>query len=91
LTAAAPVQDTERARWRQGEENQGFQGVEVVASDSDPIRMSFLASLLRDAGIEAVLLDSNLSGLGLAIFPQRLAVRGEDAARARRLLMESGV
>jgi len=65
--------------------------VEVVASDSDPIRMSFLASLLRDAGIEAVLLDRNLSGLGLAIFPQRLAVRGEDAARARRLLMESGV
>ena len=65
--------------------------MEVVASDSDPIRMSFLASLLRDAGIEAVLLDSNLSGLGLAIFPQRLAVRGEDAARARRLLMESGV
>jgi len=65
--------------------------VEVVASDSDPIRMSFLASLLRDAGIEAVLLDRNLSGLGLAIFPQRLAVRGEDAARARRLLIESGV
>jgi len=27
----------------------------------------------------------------LAIFPQRLAVRGEDAARARRLLIESGV
>jgi len=65
--------------------------MEVVASDPDPIRMSFLASLLRDAGIDAVLLDSHLSGLGLAIFPQRLAVRGEDAARARRLLIESGV
>ena len=65
--------------------------MEVVASDPDPVRMSFLASLLRDAGIEAVLLDRNLSGLGLAIFPQRLAVRGEDAERARRVLMESGV
>ncbi len=65
--------------------------MEVVASDPDPIRMSFLALLLRDAGIEAVLLDRNLSSLGLAIFPQRLAVRGEDAARARRLLLESGV
>ncbi len=63
----------------------------VVAADADPIRMQFLASLLKDAGIEAVLLDRNLSGLGLAIFPQRLAVRGEDADRARRLLRESGV
>ncbi|UPY35372.1 DUF2007 domain-containing protein [Sediminicoccus sp. KRV36] len=65
--------------------------MEVVAADADPIRMQFLASLLRDAGIEAVLLDRNLAGLGLAIFPQRLAVRGEDAARARRLLSEAGV
>lgn len=65
--------------------------MEVVAADPDPIRMQFLASLLRDAGIEAVLLDSALSGLGLAIFPQRLAVRAEDAARAQRLLKEAGV
>ncbi len=65
--------------------------MEVVAADPDPIRMQFLASLLRDAGIEPVMLDSNLAGLGLAIFPQRLAVRGEDAARARHLLREAGV
>ncbi|WP_431301610.1 DUF2007 domain-containing protein [Sediminicoccus sp. BL-A-41-H5] len=65
--------------------------MEVVAADADPIRMQFLASLLRDAGIEAVLLDRNLSGLGLSIFPQRLAVRAEDAARAQRLLKEAGV
>jgi hypothetical protein len=65
--------------------------MEVVAADPDPIRMQFLASLLRDAGIEAELLDRNLAGLGLAIFPQRLAVRAEDAARARRLLKEAGV
>jgi hypothetical protein len=85
------VQDTERATWRQGKGNQGFQPMEVVAADADPIRMQFLASLLRDAGIEAVLLDRNLSGLGLSIFPQRLAVRAEDAARAQRLLKEAGV
>ncbi|MBX9750303.1 MAG: DUF2007 domain-containing protein [Roseococcus sp.] len=65
--------------------------MEVVVADPDPIRMQFLAALLRDAGIEAVLLDRNLAGLGLAIFPQRLAVSGEDAARARRLLKEAGV
>lgn len=65
--------------------------MEVVVADADPIRMQFLAALLRDAGIEAVLLDRNLAGLGLAIFPQRLAVRGEDAARARHLLKQAGV
>lgn len=65
--------------------------MEVIAADADPVRMQFLASLLRDAGIDAVLLDQNLSGLGLAIFPQRLAVRVEDGARARRLLREAGV
>jgi hypothetical protein len=65
--------------------------MEVVAADPDPIRMQFLASLLRDAGIEVVLLDRNLAGLGLAIFPQRLAVSGEDAPRARRVLKEAGV
>lgn len=65
--------------------------MDVVAEDADPIRMQFLAALLRDAGIEAVLLDQNLAGLGLAIFPQRLAVRAEDAPRARRLLAESRV
>ena len=65
--------------------------MEVVAADPDPIRMQFLASLLRDAGIEVVLLDSALSGLGLSIFPQRLAVRAEDAVRAQRLLKEAGV
>lgn len=65
--------------------------MDVVAADADPIRMQFLAALLRDAGIEAVLLDRHLAGLGLAVFPQRLAVRAEDAARARRLLKEAGV
>lgn len=65
--------------------------MEVVAADPDSIRMQFLASLLRDAGIEAELLDRNLAGLGLAIFPQRLAVRDKDAARARQILRDAGV
>jgi hypothetical protein len=65
--------------------------MQVVATDDDPVRMSFLAVLLRDAGIEAVLLDTNLAGLGLGMFPRRLAVRDEDAPRARRLLADAGV
>jgi hypothetical protein len=65
--------------------------MEVVAKDADPIRMQFLAALLRDAGIEVVMLDAHLAGLGLAVFPQRLAVRGEDGPRARRVLADAGV
>jgi hypothetical protein len=65
--------------------------MQVVAEDADPVRMSFLAALLRDAGIEAVLLDEHLAGLGLAVFPRRLAVRDEDAARARRVFADAGV
>lgn len=63
----------------------------VVAEGAEPVRMQFLAALLRDAGIEAVLLDAHLAGLGLAVFPQRLAVRSEDAARAKRVLADAGV
>nr|WP_242534981.1 DUF2007 domain-containing protein [Roseococcus suduntuyensis] len=53
--------------------------------------MQFLAALLRDAGIEPVMLDANLAGLGLAMFPRRLAVRREDGPRARRILADAGV
>jgi hypothetical protein len=63
----------------------------VVAEGVEPVRMQFLAALLRDAGIEAVLLDAHLAGLGLAVFPQRLAVRSEDAARAKRVFTDAGV
>lgn len=65
--------------------------MEVIAEDADPVRIQFLAALLRDAGIEVVRLDENLAGLGLSIFPRRLAVTPELAARARRLLRDAGV
>jgi hypothetical protein len=65
--------------------------MDVVAEDADPVRIQFLAVLLRDAGIEAVELDQNLAGLGLSIFPRRLAVKAEHASRARQLLRDSSV
>lgn len=66
--------------------------MQVVAVGSDPVRMSFLAALLADAGIETVLLDAHISAVegGIGAFPRRLAVRSEDAARARRVLAEAG-
>jgi hypothetical protein len=64
----------------------------VVATTTDPVRLSFLVALLADAGIEAVVLDAHISAVegGIGAFPRRLAVRSEDADRALAVLVEAG-
>ena len=66
--------------------------MEVVAVSPDPVRMSFLSALLRDAGIACTVLDAHISAVegGIGAFPRRLAVAREDAAAARRVLRDSG-
>lgn len=64
----------------------------IVASTNDPVRLSFLLVLLRDAGVAAMLLDGHISALegGIGAFPRRLAVPDEDEQQARRVLREAG-
>ena len=64
----------------------------IVATTNDPVRLSFLVALLRDAGIVAVLLDSHISAVegSIGAFPRRLAVAEDDARQARRVLEEAG-
>ncbi len=64
----------------------------VLVRSNNPIRLSFLQALLKDAGIEAVLLDQHISAVegSIGAFPRRLAVRDEDAAVAERILREAG-
>jgi len=59
---------------------------------NDPVRLSFLGALLRDAGIESVLLDAHVSAVegSIGAIPRRLAVLPEDEALARRVLQEAG-
>ncbi|WP_193172854.1 putative signal transducing protein [Nisaea nitritireducens] len=59
---------------------------------TDIVRLSFLSALLRDAGVEPLVLDSHMSVLeGSAnAIPRRLAVRDEDFARAKRVLEDFG-
>lgn len=64
--------------------------MQVVAEGVDGIRLGFLRALLADAGIEAVILDSGMAALGLGVVPARLAVRDDDADRARRLVADAG-
>jgi hypothetical protein len=64
----------------------------VLVSSNNPIRLGFLQALLRDAGIESVLLDQHISAVegGIGAFPRRLAVREEDTAEAKRILHDAG-
>jgi len=64
----------------------------VLVKSSDPIRLSFLVSLLRDAGIEAEILDVQISAMEgmIGAFPRRLVVSDDDEIRARRVLAEAG-
>ncbi len=64
----------------------------TVIATNDPVRLSFLAALLRDAGIECVLLDGHVSSVegSIGAFPRRLAVLAEDERQARRILAEAG-
>ncbi len=64
----------------------------TLIQTNDPVRLSFLAALLRDAGIEVVLFDVYASAVegSIGAIPRRLAVHEDDEAQARRVLREAG-
>ena len=64
----------------------------TLIQTNDPVRLSFLAALLRDAGIEFVLLDAYASAVegSIGAIQRRLAVHEDDEAQARRVLREAG-
>lgn len=64
----------------------------VLVRSTNAIRLGFLQALLRDAGIESILLDQHISAVegGIGAFPRRLAVRDEDMAEAKRILRDAG-
>jgi hypothetical protein len=64
----------------------------VLVRSNNLIRLHFLVSLLRDAGIEAEILDAQMSAMegGIGAIPRRLVVDEDVASRARRVLAEAG-
>lgn len=64
----------------------------VLLVTNDLVRLSFLTCLLRDAGVEAVILDNQVSTLegSIGAIPRRLVVASEDQAQATRVLREAG-
>lgn len=64
----------------------------VLLATTNPVRLSFLVALLRDAGCDPVVLDGHVSAIegGIGAFPRRLAVPADQEAQARRVLREAG-
>lgn len=64
----------------------------VIATTNDPVRLSFLMALLRDAGVHCVLLDGHISATegSIGAIPRRLAVSNEDERQALRVLRDAG-
>ncbi len=64
----------------------------TITLSNDLVRLSFLHALLRDAGIDCLLLDSHASAVegSIGAIPRRLVVLPEDERRARQVLEEAG-
>jgi Putative prokaryotic signal transducing protein len=59
---------------------------------NDPVRLSWLQALLRDSGIESLVLDHHTSLVegNIGAIPRRLMVSERDHRRARDLLAAAG-
>jgi len=66
--------------------------IELLRSN-DPVVISFVEALLREAGIEHATLDQNMSVMegSLGILPPRRAGRARPASAARRILVDAGL
>ena len=66
--------------------------MQILLVTNNLVRLSFLTCLLRDAGIDTLVLDSHASAVdgSIGAVPRRLMVASEDLSRARRVLAEAG-
>ena len=60
---------------------------------NDTVLLSFVEALLRDAGVEFVIADGNMSVLegSIGAFPRRVLVLDEHLAQSRRVLVDAGL
>ena len=67
--------------------------MQSILRTNDPVLLSFVEALLREAGISHHVADAHISMIegSIGAFPRRVLVVDEDAAAARRLLADAGL
>lgn len=60
---------------------------------NDPVLISFVEALLRDAGLDYFIADQNMSIIegSIGILPRRIMVSKRESAHARELLNDAGI
>ena len=60
---------------------------------NDAVVISFVESLMKDAGISCLVADRNMSVLdgSIGVLPRRIMVLEEDMESARRILVDAGI
>ncbi|MCB1453657.1 MAG: DUF2007 domain-containing protein [Rhizobiaceae bacterium] len=66
--------------------------IELVRTN-DPVVISFIEALMRDAKISFLVADQNMSIVegSLGILPRRVLVDESDLAQAKRILQDAGI
>lgn len=72
--------------------NESAAMLEILATNN-PVTISFVESLLSEAGIAYIILDQNMSVLegSIGIIPRRIMVGSDKITQARRLLSDAGL
>ncbi|GAA0772555.1 DUF2007 domain-containing protein [Roseibium denhamense] len=67
--------------------------MEEIVRTNDPVLISFLESILDDAGIKHFVADGNMSILegSLAMIPRRVLVDSDQLQKARMLITDAGL
>lgn len=67
--------------------------MEELLRTNDPVMLSFVESLMRDAGIGVLVADQNMSIMdgSLGILPRRVLVEADRIELARRILRDAGL
>ena len=65
--------------------------MEELLRTNDLVLISFVESLLREAGIEPFVADQNMSSVEGSLLPRRVMVHGDDLDAARRLMVDAGI
>jgi hypothetical protein len=67
--------------------------MEELLKTNDLVLISYVEALMRDAGIDLLILDQNMSVIegSLGVLPRRILVPGDQLDTARQILHSAGI